>query len=185
MHTSKYSNMEKRGTNLRSQAALEFLTTYSWAILTIMLTVGTLYYFGVFDFGSILPQECIFPKQFECTAFGFVGNEVRFRLVNNIGEKVNVKTFSITNQHPTPLNCNLPPVIDCSDGTSGMPFDWERGVDCDFTFQNCQNGNFVSKERTDAQVKMTYCATETSGCPATSDVDHTISGRIDSKVVSP
>jgi hypothetical protein len=170
---------------LRSQAALEFLTTYSWAILTIILTIGTLYYFGVFDFGSILPQECIFPQQFECTAFGFVGNEVRFRLVNNIGEEVKVKSFSITNQLPTPLICDLPPTIACSDGTSGVPFDWERGVDCDIVFQNCQNGNFVAGERTDAQVKMTYCAPKTTGCLLTTDVDHTISGRIDSKVISP
>ena len=53
----------------RSQAALEFLTTYAWAFLMIVITIGALYYFGVFDLSRLTPSKCLFPSQFECIDF--------------------------------------------------------------------------------------------------------------------
>ena len=79
--------LSKRGLKLKSksQASLEFLTTYAWAFLAIMIALGALYYFGVLDFAKFLPQECSFPSQFECNAFAFAGSspagEIRFNLV--------------------------------------------------------------------------------------------------------
>ena len=169
----------------KSQAALEFLTTYSWAFLSIMITIGALYYFGVFDFKRFLPQECLFPSQFECTDFAFVGsptNEVRFRLVNNIGEQVNVKSFSITNKDTTPISCNTAPAsitVKCGVAPQGsLPFDWNSGLDCDFTFTGCSGATFQKSFRTEAAITMAYCATATPGCPATSNVDHIVKGKI-------
>ena len=43
--------------NLKSQAALEFLTTYVWAIMVMLIVIGALYYFGIFDFSKLLPQK--------------------------------------------------------------------------------------------------------------------------------
>src|SRR3989338_8466813 len=111
----------------KSQVALEFLTTYAWAFLGIMVTLGALYYFGIFDFSKYLPQECIFPSQFECVAFSFVGgatDQIRFRIVNNAGETVNVKGYSIGNNMPTPLSCSNPSTF------SG----WLSGEERDFVF---------------------------------------------------
>lgn len=171
--------------NAKGQAALEFLTTYSWAILAVILTLGVLYYFGVFDFAKFLPQECLFPSQFECAAFTFIGapsNELRFRLVNNIGETVNVKSFSVTNDDAVPLACNTAPAsitVKCGDAPQGfLPFDWDPGLDCDFTIGGCSGGAFDVKSRTEAELEMTYCAIATPGCPATSNVDHIVAGEI-------
>lgn len=33
----------------KCQAAMEFLMTYGWAILVVLVAVGALFYFGVFD----------------------------------------------------------------------------------------------------------------------------------------
>ena len=44
-----------------SQAALEFLTTYGWAILVVLIAVGALAYFGVLDLGKFLPEKFILP----------------------------------------------------------------------------------------------------------------------------
>ncbi len=153
--------------NLKSQAALEFLTTYAWAFLTIMIAVGALYYFGVFDFAKFLPQKCTFTSQFECLAFSFVlndpTNEIRFKLINNIGEEVNINSFEVTNNEVTPLSCD-PPAID--------PL-WQHGEEKHLIFTNCASGSFIARERMEAKITMKYCAPATTGCP-----EHTINGKI-------
>ena len=150
----------------KSQAALEFLTTYAWAFLVILITVGALYYFGVFNFSKFLPQKCSFPSQFECLAFSFAGdptNEVRFRIVNSIGEEINVNSFEITNDVPNPLTCTSPTPVS----------NWKSGVEMDFIFTNCADGGFIKSERMEATITMNYCAIATTGCP-----EHTVNGRI-------
>lgn len=147
----------------RAQAALEFLTTYAWAFVGIIATLGVLYYFGAFDFSKYLPQECIFPSQFECVAFSFVGDQVRFRLVNNLGETINVLSYIITNDLPTPLSCTNPSTFN----------GWLSGQERDFTFTGCSGGGFMGNERTEAEISITYCAPATSGCP-----QHTVTGKI-------
>ncbi|MDP6648178.1 MAG: hypothetical protein QGH34_02190 [Candidatus Woesearchaeota archaeon] len=151
----------------KSQAALEFLTTYVWAFLGIMIALGALYYFGIFEFSKFLPQKCIFSSQFECTAFSFEGNQIKFRLVNNIGEEIKVKTISIS------------PPLDCS-STQSTPLDWESEGEIDFTFTlgDCPEEVFIEGERTEAQITMTYCAPATTGCLESEDVDHRINGKI-------
>ena len=156
--------------NLKSQAALEFLTTYAWAFLVILLTLGAMYYFGIFNFSKLLPQKCLFPSQFECLAFSFTANdptnEVRFRLVNSIGEEISVNSFEIINDAQDPLTCTgfepLP-----------LPSNWKSGVEMDFAFTGCTDGGYIVNERMEAGITMKYCAVATPGCP-----EHTINGKI-------
>lgn len=159
----------------KSQAALEFLTTYAWAFLAIMITLGALYYFGIFDFSKFLEQECIFPSQFECVAFSFVGgatDQIRFRLVNNAGETINVKVYSISNDLPIPLSCTNPAAFN----------GWLAGEERDFIFTGCSGGGFIDNERAEAEISITYCAPATAGCTAGSAVYHTVTGKIKASV---
>ena len=43
----------------KSQAALENLATYAWAILVVMIVIGALYYFDVLNPSNFLPNKCI------------------------------------------------------------------------------------------------------------------------------
>ena len=159
---------------LKSQAALEFLTTYAWAFLVILVTIGALYSFGAFDFSKFLPQRCLFPSQFECIDYSFMGapvNEVRLRLANNLGENIRVTSFSITNDAVNPLGCSSLPA---------SPIDWARDTERDFVFSGCQNGVFIIGERTDAKITMKYCSPLTAGCP-----EHTVNGKITAVVIEP
>ena len=74
--------------NKKAQAALEFLVTYSWALLAILITVGALYYFGVFDFGRYLPQKCNFPVQFKCLDFVIKEDEVKLEEIRTSEETI-------------------------------------------------------------------------------------------------
>lgn len=149
----------------KSQFALEFLITYGWAILTLAVTLAALFYFGVFEFSKFLPQECNFPSQFECLDFTFDGpnTEIRFKLINNVAETIDVTSFEVTNDAAAPLTCTTNPAL------AG----WQAGVDHIFTFTGCTGGTFISGERTDAIITMKYCSPATLGCP-----EHTVKGKI-------
>ena len=43
----------------RAQAAMEFLMTYGWAILVVLVAIGALAYFGVLSPEKFLPEKCI------------------------------------------------------------------------------------------------------------------------------
>ena len=156
----------------RAQAALEFLTTYVWAFLVILITIGALYYFGIFEFSKFLPQSCSFPSQFQCIDFTFEGDNARFRLVNGINENIRVTSLDITNDASSPLSCTLtsPP----------LPFDWTGGLESDFVFSTCINGAFITGERTEAKITINYFAVDTPSQPS-----HKINGKITAVVNEP
>ncbi len=53
----------------RAQAALEFLTTYGWAFLVILVMIGALAYFGVLDPQKFLPNKCQFETGISCERY--------------------------------------------------------------------------------------------------------------------
>ena len=43
----------------KGQAAMEFLMTYGWAILVVLIAIGALAYFGVLSPERFLPEKCV------------------------------------------------------------------------------------------------------------------------------
>ena len=74
----------------RGQAALEFLTTYGWAFLVILVMIGALAYFGVLDPTRFLPQRCQFGAELHCERFSMDGNSqlASFELTNALPEDI-------------------------------------------------------------------------------------------------
>ena len=48
----------------KSQAAMEFLMTYGWTILVIMIIIAVLYGMGIFDIKT--PNTCFTPEPYKC-----------------------------------------------------------------------------------------------------------------------
>jgi len=48
----------------KGQSAMEYLMTYGWAILIILIAVGALFYLGVFS--PSVPNTCMFSAPFSC-----------------------------------------------------------------------------------------------------------------------
>jgi len=161
---------ESKITTFKAQASLEFLTTYAWAFLVIIITIGALYYFGIFNFSKFLPQECIFTSQFECVDFSFTGDQIRTKILNNIGEKLTITNFAVTNDAINSLSCSLP----------ATPIDWEEGTELELIFTNCLGGAFIPKERTEAKITIEYFADATISQPR-----HRITGKINAVVNEP
>jgi len=161
----------------KSQAALEFLTTYGWAFIIITISISALYYFGIFDFGKYVPQKCIFPSQFKCLDFSLRPTQVKIKLINNLGEDVCIKSLKVTNNANPPLSCVSPSLPQGSCAAS--EFEWIHATKHDMTFTNCQFGAYVSGDRAEVKVEMDYYAINTPTKPI-----HKINGKINGKVTS-
>jgi len=54
---------------VRAQAAMEFLMTYGWAVLIMLVVIAVLFYLGVFGQSTQVPKSCTFPAGFTCAEF--------------------------------------------------------------------------------------------------------------------
>jgi len=84
----------------KGQAALEFLTTYGWAFLVILVMIGALAYFGVLNPKAMLPGRCTFGPEVDCLEYRITsgaanGGAVSFRFRNNVGSTADF-TFNAT-----------------------------------------------------------------------------------------
>ncbi len=138
----------------KSQAALEFLTTYGWAFLVILIMIGTLAYFGILSPSKILPNRCTFGAEFSCQDFKIdaTGNTFRLRLKNNVGEPISVSAITLSSEGSTAFACaytNLP---------GALPYTFATGTPQDFVWNTCNSANagFVAGEKSKVLVTVTY-----------------------------
>ncbi len=83
----------------RGQAALEFLTTYAWAFLVILIAIGALAYFGVMNPQQFIPERCTFSSEFGCDDYQIDrnGDDVTVNLFirNNLGSTATVNNVTV------------------------------------------------------------------------------------------
>ncbi|MGM5482405.1 MAG: hypothetical protein ACQESF_02985 [Nanobdellota archaeon] len=115
----------------RGQAALEFLMTYGWAFLVIMIMIGALAYFGVLSPQKFLPDRCKFGTPILCKGEQYVikqaGDDasgdnptVMARLINNFGRNVHIRNFEISTDYSGV----------CTSGNYGICLDKDGSGDC-------------------------------------------------------
>jgi hypothetical protein len=79
----------------RAQVALEYLTTYGWAILAVVIAIGALSYFGIMNPANLLPDKCDFGKQLDCADYQIKSNgELNIIFRNNFGKSINITSIS-------------------------------------------------------------------------------------------
>lgn len=118
----------------KSQAALEFLATYGWAFLVILIMIGALAYFGILNPSKILPNRCNFGAEFQCLdyqiAYGTTGLDGTFklRLKNNAGEIIDTSSMTLGSEGATQFACSTPPA---------NPTGWKSGEIKDLSWSGC------------------------------------------------
>ena len=138
--------------NKKSQAALEFLTTYAWAFLIILLMVGALAYFGILNPSKLLPERCDFGSEFLCNDYmlSISLNEFNVKLKNRVGEPIAVTAFTISNEG-TALSCSV-------DAPFSLPTSWDHEAEVDFEY-DCSNwaaAGFIAGQKAKVFVTVTY-----------------------------
>ena len=81
--------------NKKGQAALEFLTTYGWAFLVILVMIGALAYFGVLNPERFVPETCTFGSAFACEDHVMTTSDATIKLRNNV-EAITITEITVT-----------------------------------------------------------------------------------------
>jgi len=83
----------------RAQAAMEFLMTYGWAILVVLVAIGALAYFGVLNPSRFLPTSCTIGVGFSCDEFkvdNLAASNVEIWVRNGIGKSLTITGGDMT-----------------------------------------------------------------------------------------
>ena len=81
--------------NKKSQAAMEFLMTYGWAILVVLAAIAALAYFGVLSPEKFLPEKCLIETGFTCISSKVESTQSTLILLNGLGRSVEVTNIDI------------------------------------------------------------------------------------------
>jgi len=93
----------------KSQAAMEFLMTYGWAILVVLVAIGALAYFGVLSPDQFLPSKCVLPAGIACVDFQMAGSADTVTLVlrNGLGADLTDVRLATGTCTDSPLGVNI------------------------------------------------------------------------------
>lgn len=95
----------------KAQAATEFLMTYGWTILIIMIVIGLLFALGVFDIKT--PNTCYTPEPYKCLDVKASGTTVSFLIsASGVDGSAN-NAIDVTDPEPKNIRVNGK---DCPDG---------------------------------------------------------------------
>ncbi|MGM5485037.1 MAG: hypothetical protein ACQEP1_04160 [Nanobdellota archaeon] len=83
--------------NKRGQAALEFLMTYGWAILVVLVIIGALAYFGVLSPGKLVPERCQIESGINCQDWQLDAGDESVSLViqNSKGREIVINNLTL------------------------------------------------------------------------------------------
>jgi len=125
----------KKRIKTNAQAALEFLMSYAWAIMVLLIAIGALVYFGVLSSSKFLPSSCIVEPGIACVDFKVVQNSVTLILRNGKGEDINITSINVEK---------------CQGSDSGF---LKNGELATFNIGNC---NFEANKKIVLVVNLTY-----------------------------
>ena len=146
----------------RGQAAMEFLMTYGWAILVVLVAIGALAYFGVLNPSKFLPSSCTIAPGMGCDDFKVTESTVQVLLRNGLGDDLSSVQVAVA-------GCTASAEADGNDSwTDGSVLGGSDGI----SLTSCSNG--VAGARFKSDVTITY--TTSAG------VSHSKTGSITTKV---
>ena len=125
----------------RGQAAMEFLMTYGWAILVVLIAIGALVYFDFVGPGNVLPQSCtLFPgvscEDFKVTSDG----RIEINILNGKGQNLEDVAVKLSSAETELEICEL----ECVDGCEGNTV--LDGVVSKWVAEDCVSGLVVGEK---------------------------------------
>ncbi len=123
----------------KSQAAMEFLMTYGWAILVVLAAIAALAYFGVLSPEKFLPEKCILSPGLACVQHKVTPTDSTLVISNGFG-----RTIKVTN-------------LQVGSCTKAFDTTMVSGIENSFVLTGCSNG--ISKEAFKGDITLTYVDT--------------------------
>ncbi|MBI1936051.1 hypothetical protein HYS31_06440 [Candidatus Woesearchaeota archaeon] len=79
----------------KSQAAMEFLMTYGWAILVVLAAIAALAYFGVLSPEKFLGEKCVVEPGLACISHKVEASKITLVLAQNKGKTIIVNSITV------------------------------------------------------------------------------------------
>lgn len=91
----------------RAQSALEYLMTYGWVIIIILLAGGALYAMGILNPSTYTQKSCVGFDHLEYREHAFLDNgDFIIKLANGAGAKIQINRTVVTIEGNTETNSN-------------------------------------------------------------------------------
>ena len=158
---------------MKGQAAIEYLTTYGWALLALVIVIAVLVSTGIFSPNYLVSEECSFGNNLMCDAalFNQGGATVmRLRVFNGFPYKIRLTGVSLQGGDGTQLSSFASEV----ELESGAAYIYEAEV----LGPQLQED---SVKRFSGSMSYVSCAPELG--PDCSTVEHSLAGRVTSRVI--
>jgi hypothetical protein len=126
----------------KSQAAMEFLMTYGWAILVVLAAIAALAYFGVLSPEKFLPEKCVLSPGLACVSHKVEPTQTTLVISNGLGRSITIDSISVG-------GC-----------TGSFTNDMISGNETTFLITGCSNG--ASKDVFKGEVTLGYTEKATS-----------------------
>ncbi len=100
---------KENGTMKKAQSAMEYLMTYGWAILIVIIVAAALFALGVFNPATYTQQTAIGFQGFQIPSGGWQftsGGQLTLQLKNMVGAPVNITNIQATYSGFTATNAN-------------------------------------------------------------------------------
>ena len=157
----------------KGQSAVEYLMTYGWAILVLILVIGLLFSTGIFSPNYLVSEECNLGPKLPCITFLYNnGNDLRLfvNLTNGFEYKIKIKSVGLSFEKG-----NMTVIVNNDNPVSGD----SAQIDATFSGYNAPKDGL---KRFQVSIEYYSCALEVN--PACTDDKmqiHKISGRISAK----
>jgi hypothetical protein len=102
--------MDGRRHRKEGQSAIEFITTYGWAIVAVAVALGVLYSLGVFNFGANGSTGCFVVEGFSCTQPLLYSSGLLTAGMGEVGHTVTITAIGCAKSSSTPsgwINTNI------------------------------------------------------------------------------
>ena len=83
--------------NKKAQSAMEFLMTYGWAILVVMIVIGAFVYLGVLKPREMVPRQCRFSG-FYCEDHKLTESGLMIMLTNSYGVDLRLNYINFSSE---------------------------------------------------------------------------------------
>lgn len=78
-------------TTIRAQSAVEYLSSYGWAVVVIAVVLAALFAYGILNPNIFFTQSCTFPSDFKCVAPLLVSNGLLYvNLTQETASPINI-----------------------------------------------------------------------------------------------
>ncbi len=161
--------------NLKGQAAIEYLMTYGWAILALVIVIGVLISTGALSPNYLITEECTLSTNFPC--LGAVtttssGSNIALRISNGFAYKVKITKVQIYDR------ANAQKQI-----TIATPEEIESGAEKIFSGKFIETIPMNSIGKFGMNVTYESCAPELADATGCSGSPHTVVGVLTAKVI--